>query len=66
MAGIDKVVELAGTQRRLGERLGVTQQMISKWVKRGYVPPERVVEIEAQYGVSRRELLKPSLISLVE
>ena len=64
-SGIDKAVALAGGQRQLGEQLGVTQQVICRWVKRGWVPVERVVEIEAQYGVPRRQLLKPSLVDLV-
>lgn len=66
MTGIQKAVDAAKTQQALADQLGVSQQMISKWVKRGYAPAERAVEIEAQYGVSRSELIKPSLRSLLE
>lgn len=64
--GIDLAVAKAGGQAKLAEELGVSQQLISRWVLRGWVPPERVVEIEALYGVPRKQLLKPSLVDLVE
>lgn len=75
--GIDQAVAKAAEQAaaagkprsgqvQLAEELGVSQQLISRWVLRGWVPPERVVEIEALYGVPRKQLLKPSLVDLVE
>lgn len=65
MKGIDKVVELAGSQRKLADVLGVTQQAISEWVRQGYVPIGRIVEIEALFGVSRFELVDSSLRDLL-
>lgn len=65
MKGIDKVVELAGSQRKLADVLGVTQQAISEWVRQGYVPIGRVVEIESLFGVGRLELVDPSLRDLL-
>jgi DNA-binding transcriptional regulator YdaS (Cro superfamily) len=64
-AGIQRVVELAGSQGRLAETLGVTQQAVSEWVRRGYAPANRVVEIEAQYGVPRTALIDPRLRDLL-
>lgn len=66
LRGIDKVVALAGSQDLLASRLGVSQAAISKWVRKGCVPPGRCVEIEAQYGVSRRELLNPRFADLLD
>jgi DNA-binding transcriptional regulator YdaS (Cro superfamily) len=64
--GIHKVVALAGSQHALARQLGVSQMAVFKWVKHGCVPPGRCVEIEAQYGVSRRELLEPRFIDLLD
>lgn len=76
MTGIEQAIAKAAEQAQAGgktrsgqvqlaEELGVSQQLISRWVIRGWVPPERVVEIEALYGISRKLLLKPSLVDLV-
>ena len=63
--GIQRAVEAAGSQHRLAEILGVSQQAISQWVARGYAPASRVVEVEAQLGVPRADLIQPSLRDLI-
>lgn len=64
--GIGKAVVAAGGQAKLAEVLGVSQQFISVCYKRGWVPMDRAVEIEAQFGINRRDLLNPRLASLLE
>ena len=64
--GVARAIDMAGSQEALAERLGVSKQAVQKWATRGYVPPGRVVEIEAQYGIPRRDLLDPRLADLVE
>lgn len=64
--GIAEAVKMAGSQQKLAEALGTTQQHISKWVTRGFVPTTRVVEIEALYGIARQRLIDPRLVALVE
>lgn len=59
--GIQRVVDIAGSQGRVAEILGVTQQAVSEWVRRGYAPPSRLVELEAQFGVPRVDLINPRL-----
>ena len=61
-----ELVLKAGSQAALAEQLGVSQQAISKWLRRGYVPIKRVLECEATYGVPRARLLDPRLRDLVE
>ncbi len=61
--GIDQAVSLAGSQAKLGELLGVSQQAVDKWCRRGYVPLARAIEIHHQLGVSRRVLVDPELVS---
>lgn len=54
------------TQEGFAKVLGVTQQAVSIWIKRGYAPAARAVEIESLYGVPRVSLLSPRLRSLVD
>lgn len=64
--GIARAVALAGTQDKLAQLLGVTQQAVAKWVSRGWVPVRRAQEIEAITGVPRASLLNPRLKDLVD
>jgi hypothetical protein len=64
MLGIEKVIKEAGGQVALSKQLGVSQQAISIWHRQGWVPSSRLVEIEAQYGVPRLELVKPTVKEL--
>lgn len=65
--GVDRAVYAAGNQTKLGEALSppVTSQAVNQWVKQGYVPAERALEIERLFGVPREELLAPKLRELV-
>lgn len=60
-----ELVHKAGSQAALAEQLGVSQQAISKWLRRGYVPVKRVLECEATFGVPRVRLINPRLRDLV-
>lgn len=64
--GIEEAIETAGGQVKLAERLGVTQQAVSLWLSKGYVPTGRVVEVEALFGVPRAKLINPRLADLVD
>lgn len=64
MTGIEKAIAQAGGQEALAERLGCSQPLISRWKRRGYAPLKRVVEIEAETGVPRKELVSPRVRDL--
>ena len=64
--GIDEAVYKAGGQTQLGEKLKVTSQSVNHWVRLGYVPNRRAVEIEELYGIARRRLVDPRLVALLE
>lgn len=64
--GVELAIDKAGSQDKLADRLGVSQQVISKWKRRGYVPLNRAVEIETQYGIKRAQLINPRIADLVE
>ncbi len=55
-----KAVKVAGGQTALAEQIGKTQGHISKWLQRGYVPPESVLPIERVTGIPRHEI-RPDL-----
>ena len=56
--GIDKAIQLAGSQTALGTLLGLTPQAVQKWASQGTVPGERCREVEALFNgqVTRYEL----------
>lgn len=45
MDGLQKAIQVVGTQAELCRRLGVSAQVVSNWRRRG-VPVERCVDIE--------------------
>jgi DNA-binding transcriptional regulator YdaS (Cro superfamily) len=64
--GIAEALERAGNQIKLAALLGVSQQAISLWLRRGWVPVRRAIEIEAQLGIPRSRLISPRLADLVD
>ena len=67
MTGIQSAIDKAGTRHNFALSLcpPVTVQAVSQWVKRGWIPPHRALEVEAKYGVDRALLVKPALAALV-
>lgn len=63
--GVDLAVQMAGSQAKLAAKVGVTQQAVMKWVKRGYVPLPRAREIEALLGVPRNSLVDPKVLDVL-
>lgn len=65
LPGIADAVVAAGTQADLAARLGVSQQVVSKWQRRGWVPLMRAGQIEALYNISRTRLANPKIVALL-
>lgn len=63
--GIRRAIFLAGSQEALAERLGISQQAVNKWLKQGYVPLRRSLELETLFGIPRRATIKRELRELV-
>jgi DNA-binding transcriptional regulator YdaS (Cro superfamily) len=56
-----RVIDIYGSERLLGKKLGVVQQTISKWLERG-IPASRVICIEkAASGLVTRHDLRPDI-----
>lgn len=66
MTAIETVVSKAGSISALARALGIAHQVANRWVKRGYVPPRRALELEVLYGVPAHSLVKPSLALIAE
>lgn len=63
--GIADVIISAGGQGCLARRIGVSQQAVSGWVKRGWVPTTHIVKIEEMFGVSRARLINPKHLAIL-
>jgi len=53
---IHEAVQIAGGQTALAKIVGVKQPTIFKWLKRGVIPPRKVLAVEKATGVSRHKL----------
>ena len=65
LTGIDQAIRAIDSQAKLAAALGCTQQNISTWLRRGYVPPAQAIAIEQATGVSRALLLDPRIVELL-
>ena len=65
MSGIALAVRRAGTQEKLGLRIGVSQQAISQWMGQGWVPVKRARVIEREFSIPSALLINPELVDLV-
>lgn len=63
---VAEAIKQAGSQDKLAEQLGVTQQAMSIWQRRGWVPLRRAQEIEALLGIPRVRLVNPRIADLMD
>lgn len=59
LSGIAEAVALAGNQTELAEKLGVSQQIVSLWLRRGWVPRTRAAANSVLTGVVVARLANP-------
>jgi DNA-binding transcriptional regulator YdaS (Cro superfamily) len=69
--GLDKAVALAGSQAKLAMRLEVSQQAISEWVARGFLPVGRIDDVlnavdPSCKSIKPRDLIDPELVALMD
>ena len=64
--GIVDAVAHAGGQQMLALAIGTTQQNVSSWVSRGWVPIRWIIPVEQATGIPRERLIEPRLIDLVK
>lgn len=63
--GAEAAVAAAGGQVKLAEALGVSQQSVSEWVRRGWFPLNRARTIAETYTLSIEHLVKPELAAVI-
>ena len=64
MTGIQKAIDMAGGANALAAKLGVSHQAVYVWLRKGWVPAHRALEIEKLFDIPRVELFKPELTAL--
>jgi hypothetical protein len=60
-AALRRAVDFAGGVTPLACLLKVSPQAIHKWLKRGWVSPDRAAELCELYGIPAADLLRPEL-----
>lgn len=63
---LDSVIGQAGGIIAFAKEMDVSHQAVYAWKRRGSVPIERAVTIEALYGVPARELVSPSIATALD
>ena len=68
MIGIETAIAKASGRRAFAASLNpsVSVQAVGHWVKHGWVPPARALEIERLYRIHRALLVKPALALLLD
>ena len=61
MNGIERAVFIAGGQHALARALGLTQPAVRNWVRQGWVPAKRLVDVERVTGVRPFHLAHPDV-----
>lgn len=58
---VQKLIDIVGTQVELAKKCRVTQQSVYKWLKKGKVPADRILDaVEASNGKMTPEELCPT------
>jgi len=65
MTGIEQAIHAIGSQAKLAEALGCSQQNISMMLRNGYAPIKWIRAIEQATGISRDLLINPALADLL-
>lgn len=68
MTGFDTAIVKGGSRRAFAESFQppVSVQPVFQWARRGWVPPQRALEIERLHGVDRALLVKSGLEVLLD
>lgn len=63
--GISKAIDAAGGFSALALQMGVRHQVVHRWWKRGYLPPQRAMQVHQLYPmIPTASLMDPFLVDL--
>ncbi len=65
IAAPDLAIERGGGIVKFAKAMGTSHQAIYGWRRRGWVPPERAVALEAIFGIDRNYLMNPDLVRVL-
>ena len=60
MNKVDLIIEAAGNQTKLAEKLGVSRQVIHSWTITGVIPVRRVLKVSEVTGIPAH-VLRPDI-----
>lgn len=66
LPALREAIDRGGGILAFAEALGVTHQAVYSWFRKGGVPLERAIAIEALTRVPRAQLIRPSLARALE
>lgn len=65
IAAIDLAITRGNGIVRFAKSMGVSHQAIYAWKRRGWVPIEKAVVLEAIFGIPRDDVMNPDLVRAV-
>jgi hypothetical protein len=64
-SGIERAIEAAGGPLALAKLLKVSHQVVYEWRKRGWVPPERALQLKERFKIPLAKLVNPKIGKLI-
>ena len=65
VSAIREAIERGGGVIKFSKSMGVRHQAVYYWLKRGFVPIERAIVIEALFKVERERIMDPALLEAI-
>ncbi|MEN9936013.1 MAG: putative antitoxin of bacterial toxin-antitoxin system, YdaS/YdaT [Chloroflexota bacterium] len=66
VAAIKEAIQRGGGIIKFAKSMGVSHQAVYNWMRRGWVPLERAVVIEAIFGIMSEQIVEPSVRSALD
>lgn len=62
LAAMDEAVQKGGGIVAFARSMGISHQAVYHWRRRGWVPIERAIAMEAVFGIERERLMHEDLV----
>lgn len=66
LSGLERAIRRAGGQGNLAAKMGVCQQLVSSWKRRGWVSAEYALAISKETGIDPITLVQPQMRLVLE